>query len=147
MHSNIKQCGPWGWLIADMLLVLFLSIGVTDVSSAETSISLRRQIVHFGSMDSIRNIAVIKHRKEFPARVTLASSSSTRRKTQLLDVDDDDEEPEGNKMWPPWPFNLIGKKKNGGQSSQDGYPSTGALFWAYVQQRSRVGICQIQQRT
>lgn len=55
-------------------------------------------------------------------------------------------------LWPPWPFNLIGRKSKSATSSDaidndDTYPSTGSLFWAYLRQRSRVGIRQIQQRT
>lgn len=68
-------------------------------------------------------------------------SSRLKRVVQV----EESEVPLRTKVWPPWPFNLIGKKRPT-KASEDGYPSTGALFWEYIRHRSRVGIRQLQQR-
>ena len=68
---------------------------------------------------------------------------STRLK-RVVQVEEGDL-PFRRKVWPPWPFNLIGKKRQV-KASDDGYPSTGALFWEYLRHRSRVGVRQLQQR-
>jgi hypothetical protein len=93
-------------------------------------------------MDDIREVASLN--RKLPTKLALINN---RKQSRVVAAEeDDDDTPENSKLWPPWPFNLIGKQQKNGQSLEDGYPSTGTLFWAYLQQRSRVGIRQIQQR-
>jgi hypothetical protein len=137
-----QQWGSWGWLIA-LLCVPIVCITTTDASSVpQHTTSRRRQIVHFGGMDDIREVASLN--RKLPTKLALINN---RKQSRVVAAEeDDDDTPENSKLWPPWPFNLIGKQQKNGQSLEDGYPSTGTLFWAYLQQRSRVGIRQIQQR-
>lgn len=120
-----------------------------------------RRVVHFGNMNEIRTatlkrraIPIGSNRRLVQDDISPSLSSSRdlllikakrkKKKAEEEELEDDEDDTEGsNKLWPPWPFNLIGKKPS---NTKDGYPSTGSLFWAYLRQRSRIGVRQIQQR-
>jgi hypothetical protein len=138
-----QQRGSWGWRIALLCVpIVCITTDASSVTQQSSTTSRRRQIVHFGSMDDIREVATLN--RKLSAKLTLVGNRKNARAVAV--EEDDDDTPENSKLWPPWPFNLIGKQKKNGQSLEDGYPSTGALFWAYLRQRSRIGIRQIQQR-
>ena len=131
----VSQWGSCYWWIAIAVILLSLP-SVSVANGAGTENCLRRRIVHFGSIDSIKTATLAQ---KLPKKVTLIAR--TKRPVEV----EEEGAPASNKLWPPWPFNLIGKKANS-EASDDGYPSTGTLFWAYLRQRSRVGVRQIQQR-
>jgi hypothetical protein len=120
----------------------------------------RRPIIPFRTMSrnhtsslssTARQIQTVQNRK-----TRVAAPADVMKDVDALAKHNKNNNNNKNKLWPPWPFNLIGRKSSAflgddddGDSivHDDGYPSTGSLFWAYLRQRSRVGIRQIQQRT
>jgi hypothetical protein len=66
------------------------------------------------------------------------------RRSRYQDVDID-RAPLCGKLWPPWPFNLIGRSEKV-KDSNENVPATSSRFIAYLRQSSRIGIRQIQQR-
>ena len=128
---------PWGvhrcWLAA--ILLSLQSVAVANGDFPENA--LRRRILHFGNVERIKTAPLNQNLSTHIKHVR-------NRKTRFVEVEEVDV-PASNKLWPPWPFNLLGRKSKS-QDADDSYPSTGSLFWAYLRQRSRVGIRQIQQR-
>ena len=133
----VPSWGSYCWWI---MAVILLSVSRPSVANGSLSEkSLRRRIVHFGNMESI-NVNTAALRKDLSSELAMIST----RKKRVVHVEESDR-PVRSKLWPPWPFNLIGKKSQA-KASDDGYPSTGTLFWEYLRHRSRVGIRQLQQR-
>jgi hypothetical protein len=127
------------WVTA--VVLLFLSTPCVLANGSFNEKSLRRRIVHFGNMDSINvKTAAAVLRSDISSELAMISTRNKR----VVAVEEEDV-PLRSKLWPPWPFNLIGKKSQA-KASDDGYPSTGTLFWEYLRHRSRVGIRQLQQR-
>lgn len=66
--------------------------------------------------------------------------------TSMLSNIQEDEKGRGRgKLWPPWPFNLIGRQPQI-SSTKVGYSTTsGSLLWSYFRQRASAGARQVQQ--
>jgi hypothetical protein len=91
----------------------------------------------------------------FSCRRSSYANYDNLRPTNILDIKvqrsshkyvDRDLTPQHGKLWPPWPFNLIGKENNVKITSEKNSPTTSSRFIAYLRQSSRIGIRQIQQR-
>lgn len=128
-----------------------------------------RRRVYFGSMDSMRKdlIQDIQYRKSLGVRqTTMASAHRTRRRRRLeqhtqhgttrdrdeATADDRDvvlvsnSSSKKSKMWPPWPFNMIGRTKEQKEAAaEDDSSSAAGLFWLYFRQRTRIGFRSLQQ--
>lgn len=123
-------------------------------SSAEASFPPPRRRVFFGSINDL-------HRSLHDDSLVVSAASGSRRRRlddeySVLDVarrrkiqesdDDDEANEEGNKLWPPWPFNLLtqGGRRNAQKSRDNDYPSKKSLFLSYFFQRMLVTKRQIQ---
>ena len=136
--------GSCGWLIT--AIVAFVCMTISDANSpimTNSNRRHRRQNLQLGNFDidiARRNILHRDHSYD------VAIPTKRSKMNPNLDMEEEDL-PHRSKIWPPWPFNLIGNnKKSQKQRSDDGYPSTGALFWTYLRHRSRIGVRQLQQR-
>jgi hypothetical protein len=124
-----------------------LLILAVAVRSSETHGS--RRILHLGRMEDLVPSSSARRRSTFSFKNKSSGTlliNSHKSKT-LHQIDEDDSlQTSRNKLWPPWPFNLIGKRQHQDHHDDHRYPSTGALFWAYLRQRARIGIRQLRQR-
>jgi len=144
-----------------MLLVIAISVMISTVSSLGENngiISPPRRRVYFGSMDALQRpvpdslvvSATARSRrilKDDDYSVLDVARRRTRQNNVVEETDDEEEEEAtGNKLWPPWPFNLLTQRgsKNGKNGRDDAYRSNGSLFWAYFRQRLLITKRQFQ---
>ena len=71
----------------------------------------RRRLVHFGRMDEISKASVTADSRPLSAdtRVQLVGS---RQKSLAEEQDELKKTKQASKYWPPWPFNMIGRKES-----------------------------------
>ena len=145
-----------------MLLLAILAVMLSTTPAMTENDAMHyspRRRVYFGSMDALQ--------RTMPDFMTVSNASRCRRVPEgdegtILDVarrkkrpksveenDDDDDAQEkssANKLWPPWPFNLLTQRgsKNDNLSRDSGYRSSGTLFWAYFGQRLLITKRQFQ---
>ena len=128
-----------------------LLILAVAVRSSETHCS--RRILHLGRMEDLVPSSSAQRRSTFSFKNKISGTlliKNHKSKTLHQTDEDDSLQTSRNKLWPPWPFNMIGNRRRRRQHQDhhddDRYPSTGALFWAYLRQRARIGIRQVRQR-
>ncbi len=124
---------------------LFLVIAVlklfTDASSLgdnDVPPTARRRRVYFGSMDSLLTSS--------PSISNAVRRNKRRKVAEEGDVEE--EESRDNKLWPPWPFNLLtqrgSKKSNNGHDNIYNKRNSIILFWSYFGQRMLITKRQLQ---
>jgi hypothetical protein len=104
-------------------------------------------IESFSSGEKVKLICLSRRRsnhESFDNIVTPKILDIKNRRSLHKDVDRD-RTPLHDKLWPPWPFNLIGRRQKVNDTNENG-PATRSRFITYLRQSSRIGIRQIQQR-
>jgi len=97
---------------------------------AEPSSQHRRR-VYFGSISSLTAPVIVASRKKavIPQEYYLEQEEVSRE----------------GKLWPPWPFNLIGRRRQKSSAENGNFGVSGSLFWSYLRERARSGARQMQQ--
>ena len=115
-------------------------------SLPEESLPPRRRALYFGSMNALQRtspslLASTSRRRRVIDDDEYSVMDVARRRKRQEEVEDSDNDGDtsrgNNKLWPPWPFNLLTQRgsNNGKNVPDDGYRSSGSLFWAYLGQR------------
>lgn len=128
-----------------MLITLFpIILGVShDISRR------RRRLCYFGSMQELQLSAADNYASSLIVEV------ARRRRRREEDSEDNDQvssRPVANKLWPPWPFNLLttqrgsNTRSSGQDTEEHDYRSNNniSLFWTYFAQRMLITKRQIQ---
>lgn len=136
---------------------LFLVIAVlklfTDASSLgdnDVPPTARRRRVYFGSMDSLLTSSPSRSGGLKEGDIYSISNAVRRNKRRKVAEEGDVEEEESrdNKLWPPWPFNLLtqrgSKKSNNGHDNIYNKRNSIILFWSYFGQRMLITKRQLQ---
>ena len=137
--------------------ILFLVIAVLKLFTEASSLGdndvppTARRRVYFGSMDALFMHTSSHSRSRGIVEDDMYSVSNvvrrnTRRKV-AEDNDEDEEESRGNKLWPPWPFNLLterGSEKNNNGRVDIYKRNSISLFWSYFSQRMLITKRQLQ---
>lgn len=63
----------------------------------------------------------------------------------LTHIPEDEKGSRLGKLWPPWPFNLIGRQPQTSSTEVGNSATSRSLLWSYFRQRASAGARQVQQ--
>eukprot|EP00547_Thalassionema_nitzschioides_P001190 CAMPEP_0194213992 /NCGR_PEP_ID=MMETSP0156-20130528/14970_1 /TAXON_ID=33649 /ORGANISM="Thalassionema nitzschioides, Strain L26-B" /LENGTH=845 /DNA_ID=CAMNT_0038942155 /DNA_START=6 /DNA_END=2543 /DNA_ORIENTATION=+ len=127
------------WLVIKYSIVIFVT-SVPVIVAKDCQLLRNRRMVYFGNMQGIKS-CMFDHSLTASGYVLV---SSRIKKGEKLRTEPEDDDNSSSKIWPPWPFNLMGKRGGKAQNSDDEYPSNGVLLRAYLKQRTKIIVRQIE---